>query len=151
MNFIKQKTIFNSIFFIKTRRHDQLDGEDLLSSSGGKKSPYKGTGPKTKHGKGKKRYKRDQNSGADQHETKKSDFLFSRGLPFFVWGNEGMPIGLRSEIDDAYAQEWYRQMYRSLNRRRPSNINGYCGSKSEAALSVDFLSKSAEETLKQTN
>ncbi len=31
----------------------------------------------------------------------------------------GMPIGLRSEIDDAHLAEWYRQMYTSLNKKRP--------------------------------
>ncbi len=93
MNFIKLKTILNTIYFFKKkiRRHDQLDGEDLLLSSGGKKSPYKGTGPKTKHGKGKKSYKRDKNSGADQHETKNRIFFFRAFCPFLFGGTKACP------------------------------------------------------------
>ena len=118
-----------------------MDGEDLLSSSGGKKSPYKGTGPKTKHGKGKKDTNGTRIPAPINTRQKIGFSFFARFASFFVGGNEGMPIGLRSEIDDAYAQEWYRQMYRSLNRRRPSNINGYCGSNLLVEFAVVFVAE----------
>lgn len=32
----------------------------------------------------------------------------------------GMPIGLRSEIEDV--SDWYRHMYNSLHKKRPSKL-----------------------------